>query len=143
MSPPINIIEKNYSNGKPFTDVRIAVINRENLRQITIQKKVRIDTGFDAGVHVRESEMLELSTIGIRPTPGSATLAGDVTAKAYFCFAYLQQIGDFELPPPGMEVTLMFQGSGREGLLGLEILNNWIVTFNGPEQFFKIVHPEA
>ena len=141
MSPPPSIVEENYSNGSPFTDVRIAVINRENSRQITIQKRVRIDTGFDAGVHIRESEMSELSMIGIRLTPGPVTLAGDVPATAYFCFAYLQQIGDFELPPPGMEVTLVFQGSRREGLLGLEILNNWIVTFNGPEQFFEIVRP--
>jgi hypothetical protein len=143
MSSPRNILEKNYSDGRPITNVRIAVINPDNFRQITIQKKVKIDTGFDSGVHIRESEMSELSTIGIRSTVGPVTLAGNVPATAHYCLAYLQQIGDHELPPPGMEITLVFQGSAREGLLGLEILNHWIITLNGPDQIFKIMCPKA
>ena len=48
-----------------------------------------------------------------------------------------------EFPPPGMEIILGLQGSDYQGLLGLEILNHWIITFNGLDRFFKIMRPEA
>jgi hypothetical protein len=139
MSTARSILERNYSEGKPKVNIKIAIINPNNLRQITIEKNVRIDTGFDAGVHIREAEMSELSTIDMKPFVGTVSLAGDIPATAHYILAYLQQIGDYLLPPPGIEVTLIFQGSGREGLLGIEVLNHWTITFNGPQKSYKIV----
>jgi len=143
MSPSQHILEDRYSDGKPNATVRIAVINPETFRQVTIKRKVRIDTGFDAGVHIAQSVMSELSVIGVEPTAGAVILAGNIRATAHFCHAYLQQIGDHELPAPGIEIALIFQGSDVHGLLGLEVLNHWIVTFNGPHQFFKIVGSDS
>ncbi|MCJ7423530.1 hypothetical protein MUP01_04590 [Candidatus Bathyarchaeota archaeon] len=143
MSSARTILRENYSNGRAMTNIRIAVLNRDGSRQTTIQKRVQIDTGFDSGVQIRESEISELSIIGVKPTHGSVTLAGNIPASAYYCLGYLQRIGEWELPPPGMEIVLVFQGSNREGLLGLEVLSHWIATFDGPNQSFKIVCPTA
>lgn len=121
-----------------MVDVRVVVINPQNLRQIAFNKRVKIDTGFDAGFHIRESEMADLQTIGVRTTVGNVTLAGNITKTAYYCFGYLQRIGDYMLPAPGIEITLVFQGDRTEGLIGLESISNWIVTFDGPSQQFKI-----
>jgi hypothetical protein len=138
MSSPRTILQKDYSEGRAIADVKIAVINPDNFRQITFEKKAKIDTGFDAGFHIQESEMSQLAPIGVRPAVGPITLAGNIPATAYHCFGYLQKIGDYELPPPGIEITLVFQGTRPQGLLGLEAISNWVVTFDGPAQSFKI-----
>jgi hypothetical protein len=65
-------------------------------------------------------------------------LAGNVPVTAHHCFGYLQKIGNYELPPPGIEITLVFQGNRAQGLLGLEAISHWVVTFDGPAQSFKI-----
>jgi hypothetical protein len=137
------ILKENYSDGRAMTNIRILVLNRDGSRQITIRKRVKIDTGFDSGVHIRESEMSELSIIGVKATLGSVTLAGNIPTNAHYCLAYLQQIGEWEFPAPGMEIVLVFQGSNREGLLGMEVLSHWITTFDGPNRSFKIVCPRA
>ena len=139
MSSPQTVLQKHYSEGKPIADVEISVVNPINSRQVTLQRKVQIDTGFDSGVHIKEAEVSELAIIGVKPHIGSVKLAGNVSAKAHFCLGYLQKIGDYSLPPPGIEITLVFQGTMPQGLLGLEAINNWIVTFNGPAQLFKII----
>jgi hypothetical protein len=138
MSSPQTILQKKYSEGRAITDVEIAVVNPLNYRQVVLQKKVQIDTGFDSGAHIRESEVGELATIGIKPTIGVVKLAGNVSAKAQYCLGYLQKIGNHSLPAPGIEITLVFQGTTPHGLLGLEAISKWIVTFDGPAQFFKI-----
>jgi len=138
MNPAAIILEKNYSEGRAIADVRVAVLNPDSLRQVTFEAKAKIDTGFDAGFHIRESEMSQLAMIGIRPIAGTVTLAGNVPATAYHCFGYLQRIGDHELPPPGIEIALVFQGNRPQGLLGLEAMSSWTVTFNGPAQSFSI-----
>lgn len=143
MSSTRTILKENYSDGRAMTNIQILVLNRDGSRQITIRKRVKIDTGFDSGVHIRESEMSELSIIGVKATLGSVTLAGNIPANAHYCLAYLQQIGEWEFPPPGMEIVLVFQGSNREGLLGMEVLSHWITTFDGPNRSFKIVCPRA
>lgn len=138
MSSSRTILKKAYSEGRAITDARVAVINPDNLRQVTLQKKVKIDTGFDAGFHVQESEMSQLDIIGIKPAIGNYMLAGNIPVTAHYCFGYLQKIGDHELPPPGIEITLVFQGTRTQGLLGLEAISNWIVIFDGPAQSLKI-----
>ena len=138
MSYSRTIVRQDYSDGKAITDVKVAVINPDNLRQITFEKKVQLDTGFDAGFHIMESEKAQLELIGVRPPIGKVTLAGNVTASAHYCFGYLQKIGDYQLPPPGIEITLVFQGDKPTGLLGLEAMSGWIVTFDGPAQSFRI-----
>jgi len=138
MSSQRTIVHKDYSDGKAIIDVKVAVINPDNLRQTVFEKKAKLDTGFDAGFHIMESEKAQLDLIGVRPTIGKVSLAGNVNASAQFCFGYLQKIGDYELPPPGIEITLIFQGTRPTGLLGLEAMSGWIVTFDGPAQSFKI-----
>ena len=141
MSSPRSILRKGYSSGRAITDVRIAVVNPDNFRQVTFEKRVKIDTGFDAGFHIQESEMSQIATIGVRPAVGTVTLAGNIPATARHCFGNLQRIGDYDLPAPGIEITIVFQGTRPEGLLGLEAINNWIVTFDGPAQSFSIACP--
>ena len=59
-------------------------------------------------------------------------------AKAQFCVGFLQRIGNHSLQPPGIEITIVFQGTKPRGLLGLEAISNWVVMFDGPSQNFKI-----
>lgn len=139
MTPSTTILQKDYSDGKAMTIVRVAVINPDNLRQTVFETKVKLDTGCDLGFHTMESHKSQLDIIGIKPTIGKVTLAGNVPATAHYCLAYLQKIGDYELPAPGIEVTMVFQGTRSTGLLGLEAMNSWIVTFDGPAQSFRII----
>ena len=138
MSKPQTILQKSYSAGKAITDVEIAIINPVNSRQTVLRKTVQIDTGFDLGVHIKETEAGDLAPIGVKPIIGSAKLAGNVIAKAQYCVGYLQKIGGFILPTPGIEITVVFQGSASNGLLGMEAIKNWNVSFDGPSQSFII-----
>ena len=58
--------------------------------------------------------------------------------NAYRCLAYLRQIGDYELPLPGIEAELILHGRSQHGLLGLDILKHWTIKFDGPNRFFII-----
>lgn len=138
MSSPHTILQRDYSQGRAITNARIVVRNPDNLRQITFTKKIMVDTGFDAGCYIRESEMSQLDIIGVRPSVGKVTLADNKKVASHYCLGYLERIGGYELPSPGIEITVVFQGTDPEGLLGLEVLSNWIVTFDGPAQSFKI-----
>jgi len=138
MTAPQPILQMNYSQGKAVTDVEIVVFNPINSRQVSYRKRVQIDTGFDSGVHIRELDAGELAMIGITPPRGSVTLAGNVPAQARYCAGYLQKIGDYSLQPPGIPITVVFQGTTQQGLLGLEAIRNWVVEFDGPGQSFKI-----
>jgi hypothetical protein len=138
MTAPQSILQSHYSQGKAITDVEIVVFNPMNSRQVSFKKKVQIDTGFDSGVHMRELDAGELATIGVNPPRGSVTLAGNVPAQARYCVGYLQKIGDYSLPSPGIPITVVFQGTTQQGLLGLEAIRNWVVEFDGPRQAFKV-----
>jgi len=138
MNPNRRILEREYTGGKPYVRARLAVINPENLRQTTITRDFWIDTGFDGGAHVPDIFIPEISRIGVNARTGPVGLAGGVSRSAHFCLAYLQQIGDYEFPAPGIEATLILQGSASYGLLGLEILKHFIAKFDGPNESFAI-----
>jgi hypothetical protein len=121
------ILRKDYSQGRAITEVEIAVVNPVNLRQVMIKKTVQLDTGFDSGVHIRELEAADLATIGIKPVLGSAKLAGNIIAKAQYCMGYLQKIGNYSIPPPGIPITLVYQGTNQQGLLGLEAIKTGLL----------------
>jgi hypothetical protein len=138
MSPDQRVFEDRYTHGKPLVKAKIAVINPENLRQTTIQVDFWIDTGFDGGIHISQFYETEITGLGIQMWPGNVGVAGGRTDPARRCLAYLQQIGDCELPAPGIEAEIIFHGQDRHGLLGLDVLKNWIVKFDGPGQNFRI-----
>jgi len=128
-----------YRQGKPFVRAKVVVVNPINGRQITIEKNFWIDTGFEGGFHIAEVHLSEIRIIGVDPAVGSVGLAGGERRRGYFCFAFLQQIEDYELPPPGIEATLILQGSSDHGLLGLEVLKNFTVKFDGPNEMLTIL----
>ena len=141
MSPEESVLEDHYTQGKPFVRVKIAVVNPENSRQTTIQGDFWIDTGFDGGIHVSQFHENEVTALGVEVYPAPIGVAGGKTDPANRCLAYLQQIGDQELPAPGIAAEMIFHGQDRHGLIGLDILRNWIVKFDGPSQFFRITRP--
>ena len=138
MSSDQHIFEGYYTYGRPYIRAKVVIINPETGRQTTIEKDFWIDTGFDGGIHVAQAHMSDITLIGISPVPGTIGVAGGRTNPAHRCLAYLQQIGDHELPMPGVEAELVLHGSDRHGLLGLEILKYWITKFEGPNEFFTI-----
>ena len=138
MSSEKSIFEDRYTHGKPYVRAKVVIVNRETAKQTTIEKDFWIDTGFDGGIHVAQSHISDIALIGISPAPGPIGVAGGEIKQAYHCFAYLQQIGDHELPMPGIEAELVLHGSDRHGLLGLEILKYWITKLDGPNEFFTI-----
>jgi len=139
MSSGQSIFEGHYVNGKPYVRAKVVIVNPQTGRQTTIEKEFKIDTGFDGGIHVAQSHIADITLIGVNPVVGTIGLAGGIPNQAYRCFAYLQQIGNYELPMPGIEVELVLHGSSRHGLLGLEILKYWITKFDGPNQFLTIM----
>jgi len=143
MSSDLDLCEDYYSRGRPIVKAKIVVVNPETLRQTTIQKDLWIDTGFDGGIHVAQSHEADIAMIGVNLLSGTLGVAGGRTETTHRCLAYLQQIGDFELPMPGIEAELIFHGSAPHGLLGLDILKHWIVRFDGPNEFFKITSSSA
>jgi hypothetical protein len=138
MSPNRRIFGDHYTHGKPFVEARLVVINPTTLRQTTITRQFWIDTGFNGGAHVADVYVQEISQIGVSPRLGPVGLAGGISKPGHFCVAYLQQIGDYEFPAPGIEATLILQGSSNHGLLGLEVLNHFVAKFDGPNQSFVI-----
>lgn len=142
MSSNRHICETNYTHGRPYIRARVVIVNPETARQTVIEEDFWIDTGFDGGLHVAQSHMPDITMIGVSPRIGSINVAGGGRPRtAYRCHAYLRRIGDHELPMPGIESELVLHGSDRHGLLGLDILKNWIVNFNGLNEFFTITTP--
>ena len=136
-----SVHEDQYTHGKPFVKAKIAILNPVNSRQTTIHADFWIDTGFDGGIHVSQSYETEIASLGLDLWQGNIGVAGGKTDRVNRCLAYLQQIGDRELPSPGVETEIVFHGADRYGLLGLDILRNWIIAFDGPNQFFRITRP--
>lgn len=143
MSSDPDICEDRYTQGKPIVSAKIVIVNPMTLRQTTIQKDLWIDTGFDGGIHVAQSHEADIIIIGVDLMSGTVGVAGGKTESSRRCLAYLQQIGDYELPMPGIEAELILHGSARHGLLGLDILKNWTVKFDGPNELFKITSGSA
>jgi len=133
------IFEDHYTHGKPYVRAKVVVVNPETGRQTTIEKDFWIDTGFEGGAHVAEAHISEVNLTGIKPRLGTVGLAGGESRRGFFCFAYVQQIGDCELPSPGIEATLILQGSSKHGLLGLEFLRHFVAKFDGPDELLTIM----
>jgi hypothetical protein len=143
MSANPDICEDHYTQGRPIVTAKIVIVNPETLRQATIEEDFWIDTGFDGGIHVAESHRADITLAGVNLLSGTIGVAGGRTELADRCLAYLQQIGDYELPMPGIETELILHGSARYGLLGLDILKHWIAKFDGPNEHFKITSSSA
>jgi hypothetical protein len=141
MSSDEPIHNANYTQGKPIVKAIILLINPDDMRQEAIEADLWIDTGFDGGLHIASFHMASATLIGLNLFPGNIGVAGGKTDVAYRCLAYLQKIGDKYFPAPGLEAELIFHGGDRHGLLGLDILKNWILTFNGPNEVFEIKKP--
>jgi len=132
------IFVRRYSSGKPFVTVRIAIVNLNTFQRTAFDQRCWVDTGFDGGVHVPEFRRSEATMVGVQPTPATVTLAGRVRRPGYVCLAFLRQIDDYEIPPPGLEMELLMQGDQPWGLIGLEVLRNWIAEFDGPRETLSV-----
>jgi len=141
MNPEHHFLKDRYTHGKPYVKAKVVIVNPETGRQTTIMLDFWIDTGFDGGIHIAQSHKSEIELIGVDPVLGPIGLAGGEIRSAHRCFAYLQQIGDYELPLPGIEAEVVLQGSNQYGLLGLEILKHFIARFDGPNEFLTISTP--
>jgi hypothetical protein len=138
MSTQRHIFAGRYTHRRPYVKARLIIINEETGRQAIIEKDFWIDTGFDGGIHIAEIHRYDITMIGVNPVPGTIGVAGGRSELANRCFAYLQQIGDYEFPMPGIEVELILHGSASHGLIGLEVLRNWVIKFDGQNEFFTI-----
>ena len=134
MTSPIPIFQRNYLQGKPFVKVKIAIFNPLTNQSAAFEEKCWVDTGFSGGVHVPDFRRSEAGMAGVSPSSTSLTLAGGQHAPGHVCLAYIQQIENLTIPPPGIETELIMQGHLDHGLLGLEVLRRWIAKFNGPSQ---------
>lgn len=134
MTSQLPIFQRNYFQGKPFVKVKISIINPLTNQFSVFEEKCWVDTGFSGGVHVPDFRRSEAKMAGVSPSPTKLTLAGGQPAAGYVCHAYLQQLENLTLPPPGIEIELIMQGRLKHGLLGLKVLRRWIAKFNGPSQ---------
>jgi len=138
MTNRTQIFARQYSSGRPFVTIRIAIVNPNTYQRTAFDQKCWVDTGFDGGVHVPEFRRSEANMAGIQPIPTTVTLAGGLRRPGYVCLAFLQQIEDYEVPLPGLEMELLMQGDQRWGLIGLEVLRNWIAEFDGPREILNV-----
>lgn len=132
------ILEEHYIRGRPYVKGKIVIVNPETGRQTTIERDFWVDTGFDGGFHVAEAHLSDIRLIGVNPPLGTVGLAGGDRRPGYYCYAFLQQIGNYEFPAPGIEAMLVLQGASRHGLLGLQILKHFIAKFDGPNEVLTI-----
>jgi hypothetical protein len=128
------ILERGYSEHKPFVRLRIAIINLRTGETINFEERCWVDTGFDGGIHVPNFRRSEVMMVGIDPRLTTLTLAGGVRVPGYACLAFIREIEDYEIPAPGIETELIIQGTQDYGLIGLEVLKNWIAKFDGPRE---------
>lgn len=136
MNRPTQIFQRSYSEGRPFVLVRIVLVNPLSERITSFEERCWVDTGFAGGIHVPDFRRSEATMIGISPDLTTLMVAGGVRLPGYVCLAYLQQIENYTLPAPGLEIELIMQGRQTYGLMGLDVLRNWITKFNGPAQLF-------
>jgi hypothetical protein len=131
------ILRRGYLEEKPFVNAKISILNPQTGAITTFNEKCWVDTGFSGGIHVPIFRRSEASMVGVTPRYTSLTLAGGVRVPGYVCYAYLVQIEDHDLPSPGLETELIMQGNLNYGLVGLDVLKRWIITFNGPAQILE------
>jgi len=134
MIPRNPIFQRGYSEHKPFLRVNIAIINPRTGATVSFEERCWVDTGFDGGIHVPNFRRSEATMAGIDPRLTTLTLAGGIRVPGSVCLAFLQQIENYEIPLPGIETELIMQGTQDYGLIGLDILKNWIAQFDGQRE---------
>lgn len=113
------------------------------IRQAKLNLDFKMDTGYDGYAFISEDHIPNITPSGVRlyPLGPEATMTfGNgrvVRGQGLACRAHLVKIGDYEFPPPGLDLTLLVYGHG-EPVIGLRLLSRWIAEFNGPRQLLKL-----
>jgi hypothetical protein len=131
-------INRNYRNGKAYIRVKGAIVNPETTRQVPLDFKCRIDTGFDGGILIPNLYRFDARSVGVEPSITSITLADGSRIPAYVCVAYLHEIETCSLPPPGKPVLVVMCGNRKGELLGMDALKYCTILFDGPGQAFTM-----
>ena len=134
-----NSISKNYSNKRAYLKVKGVIQNPVNLRQVPLDFECRIDTGFDGGIMVPHWHLSDAQSIGIEPSITNIILADGRRIPAYVCVVHLQEIETYNIPPPGIPMILVMCGSRKGTLLGMDLLKNHVISFDGPNQAFTLI----
>lgn len=139
MTTPKITINKKYSNKKAFIEVKGVIRNPQNLRQVPLTVKCRIDTGFDGGMLVPHWHLSDAKSVGVNPTVTNIVMADGRKVTAYVCVAHLQEIEANTLPAPGIPIILVMCGSRKGNLLGMDSLKAGIISFDGLAQAFTLI----
>lgn len=131
-------INKKYDRNQAYLRVKWIIQNPETLRQFPLDFECRIDTGFDGGILVPHWHLSDAKSIGVDPRPTNIVLADGRKIPAYVCVGHLQEIEGHALPLPGIPMILVMCGNRKGSLLGMDVLRNHVISFDGPAQAFSL-----
>jgi len=131
-------LDEKFENNAAYIKVEGIIQNPHNFQQVPFDFKCRIDTGFDGGVSTSIRYRSDVETIGVQPLIRNWTLADGSKTPVYICAAYLQKVGQHELPQPGKPIKLIMVGQKELHLFGMDSLQYCILTLNGKEKKFSL-----
>ncbi len=126
---------KNYKPPAPVTEIKISTNLSEQIEEgtdITKNVEMLIDTGADRSLIPRRI-ITELENLLGKKLPYKVKEVWDYNGKKFFHKTYLLNV----LSQPdkfGDNSSIYFlEFDGDEGIVGRDILNNYLVCLNGPE----------
>jgi len=128
--------KKNYDNGHAVIYVTITIPKLLKNHQIQVDINCVIDTGFDSGILLPDTVAPNREIIDKLPQT-VLRLADESEITAFVCVGYIQKIDNHPFTNPGKPVTvIIYRQAG--GLVGMDTLKHFSVTFDGFSQRFTI-----
>jgi predicted aspartyl protease len=131
------IERKEYSNNSASVNVAGVLINPLNGNKIPFKTLCTIDTGFSDGIFLPHMFIHEIESTGAVLREKNTILADGTEINVKICQGYLQKIDDCALDYEKEVIVVMYEKTLGE-LLGMNALQYFLVTLNGPEQWFTI-----
>jgi hypothetical protein len=132
------IIKKKYSSNSAYVQCFGIVTNPSNGRQVPFNAECLVDTGFYGGIFLPNTFMLDARSIEVEPVATTVTLADGSEIIAHVCAGYLQRIEGHDFDAPGIPIFLVIYGNVPGEVLGMNVLQNFTILFDGPNQCFAL-----
>lgn len=97
-----------------------------------------VDTGFSGGILLPSTLEAAVRQLGIKGQRLPVGLAGDVRSLANAYLGYLSKIDGFAFATNTIPVPVLFMGTSKYGLVGLNLIKDWISEFHGPNKVLTI-----
>lgn len=124
----------------PRVDVDFFVIDQKSGSRELCNTSYYLDTGFEGGLKQSDSFALMLKRKNIDgPAQPMRTAGKPALGKLFQAeITCIRTNAVYKFPDPLAVPLVCFGEDNTPPLLGLQVMNKWVATFDGPKRFFRI-----